>query len=92
MEKLKELWYSLSLKTRDKLARAAKTAGQVFITSFPLASLATHDVNVIWPAVLAAGSAAVSAAWNTIFPPSSGEAVLVPYPVAAGDLLPPKED
>lgn len=92
MDRLRRFWYSLPLKVRDVVVRAAKTFAQVFISGVPLAVLATGDTHLIWVTVLGAGSAAVSAAWNVIKTPSSGEAILVPFPVkAADDLLPPKE-
>jgi hypothetical protein len=87
---LQRTWFSLPLKTRDVVTRAAKTAAQTFIATFPLATLATGDANVIWPALVAAGSAAVSAAWNVIKTPSSGEVKLVPVYVHPhpDDILP----
>jgi len=92
MNWLLEHWYSLKLKTRDKIARAAKTAAQTFVASLPLALLIGADSAAIKAALLSAASAAVSAAWNTIFPPSSGEAILIPiYNPNTDTLLPPKE-
>lgn len=89
--KIQEIWYSLNLKTRDKLARAGKTAAQTFIFSLPtITVLATLDKAALWSAILSAGSAAVSAAWNSIWPPSTGEVQLVPIIRFPDDLLPPE--
>lgn len=89
MDKLRQLWYSLNLKTRDKLTRAAKTAGQTFIAALPLSLIIGADYAAAKAAIVSAAAAAVSAGWNTLFPPSTGEAILVP--VFPGDILPPKE-
>lgn len=90
MDKIRQFWYSLPPKTRDKLARAAKTAGQSFILALPsITVLAGLDKAALWSTLVSAAMAAVSAAWNTIWPPSTGEAILVP--IYRDDLLPPKE-
>lgn len=81
MDKLKQIWYSLSLKTRDKIVRAAKTAAQTFVASLPVAVLVGGDLPAAKAAIVAAAAAAVSAAWNTLWPPSSGEVKLVPIKV-----------
>jgi hypothetical protein len=78
MDFIRRTWYSLNLKTRDKLTRAAKTAGQTFIASLPVAVVVGGDLPAAKAAVVAAAAAAVSAAWNTIWPPSTGEVKLVP--------------
>jgi hypothetical protein len=88
MAKIHELWYSISLKTRDKLVRAGKTFVQTLIATIPVGALIGADQAVVKAALVSAGAAAVSAAWNTIFPPSSGEVQL--FPVYRDDILPPE--